>query len=171
MVAIRPPNSARRLGLAAWRGRGKLPGVSAMFLGSLLIAEGLVLAASRLFTLVYVLAGETYIADEEKIPLSNFLPWLLISLVLVVVLVWAGTQFRSAPEGPWAVANPLRRGVLIAAFALNTVVFVRAVLGIAGSLDRGAEIIVAWAVAAVVTGFVAYAMVRRTGVRTRTVPG
>ena len=47
----------------------------------------------------------------------------------------------------------------------------RALEGSERSLDRGAEIIVAWAVAAVVTGFVAYAMVRRTGVRTRTVPG
>jgi hypothetical protein len=157
--------------LAARHGHGKLPGVSATFLGSLLIAEGLILAASRLFTLVYVLASETYIADEEKIPLANFLPWLLLSFALLAVLVWAGTQFRSAPEGPWTAANPLRRGILIAAFLFNAAVFARALVGIASSLGRGAEIIAAWVLVGAVSGLVSYAMVRRTGVRSRNVPG
>lgn len=137
----------------------------------MLIAEGLVLAAARFLTIVFVIASETYIADEEKIPLATFLPWLLVSFVLVTVLIWAGAQFRRSPEAPWAAANPVRRGVLVAAFGLNVAVSVRAVVGFAGSLDRGAEILLAWATAAFVSGLVAYAMARGAGVRTRALPG
>lgn len=145
--------------------------MSAKRLGAWLIAEGLVLAAARFLTLVYVFASETYLADEEKIPLANFLPWLGVSFVLVAVLMWAGMLFRRSPEGPWAAASLVQRGILIAAFLFNAAVAVRSAAGFAWSLDRGAEILIAWAVLAIVPGIVAYAMVRGAGLRTHTVPG
>ncbi len=131
--------------------------------GAALITEGLLVAGARLVTFVYVIASETYTPDEAKTPLSSFVPWLLASIALVAVLLWAGLQLRSAPDGAWPRAGIAGRLVLVVALLANVATFVRAVFGVARSLDAGAEVLVAWGVAGLVAGAVAYGMVRNAG--------
>ena len=101
--------------------------------GAMLIAEGLLVAIIRLVTIVYVLASEAYSADRFGTPLPRFLPWLSISIAVCTTLVWAGSLLRREPEGAWGRVGVGARVVLVAAWILNAVALVRAVLGLAAS--------------------------------------
>ena len=108
----------------AWVGR---------LVGAVLIAEGIVVAILRLLTLVYVVASEAYSADRFRTPMSRFLPWVLISIGVTVLLVWAGSLLRRAPEGAWAEVGLDARIDLAVAFLLNFGALVSAALGVARS--------------------------------------
>jgi hypothetical protein len=138
-------------------------GGRARLVGAALIAEALLVAATRLLTLVYVVARQAYVADRFRSPLRDFAPWLLGSVAVVAVLLWAGTRFRTAPEGPWRGSGPATRVAMLAALALNVAACVRGVGGFAGSLDRGAQVLVAWGLLAAVCGGVSVGIVTTAG--------
>ena len=134
-------------------------GGRARLVGAALIAEALLVAATRVLTLVYVVARETYVADRFRTPFRDFLPWLLLSAAVVGGLLWAGARFRMAPEGPWGRAGVGGRAAMVGALALNAVACARAVGGFVGSLDRGAQVLVAWGLLAAVCGAVSVGIV------------
>jgi predicted transporter len=103
------------------------------FVGAILITEGVLVAILRFLSLVYVVASEAYNADRFRTPLSNFLPWVLITIVVAFVLVWAGSFLRREPTGAWAEVGPAARVAIVAAGALNVAALATAVFGLAGS--------------------------------------
>lgn len=141
--------------------------------GAALITEALLVVAARLLTFVYVIARETYLADRFRTPLSAFVPWLLASLAVVAVLLWGGVRFRLAPEAPWRSARFTGRVAMIGALGVNAATLVRAVIGFLTSFDRGAQVLVAWALLGLVCGAVCFGMVRTAGFlgSKRPVPG
>lgn len=135
--------------------------------GAILIAEGVLVAILRFLVLVYVVASEAYNADRFRTPLPSFLPWVLITVAVTFVLVWAGSFFRREPGGAWAVVGVDARVDLVAACLLNVGAAVWAILG----LTRGPSTIEGWftwiALCAIsliaIVGLVHDAMLRRSG--------
>ena len=115
------------------------------FTGGLLIAEGVLVAAVRVITLVYVLAREAYVADRFRTPLPEFIPWLLTSIALVMTLVWAGALLVRTPDGAWREARVVGRVVLVAACAFNVAGIVWAASGLIRS-PASVEGLVSWLV-------------------------
>ena len=101
--------------------------------GAILIAEGVLVAILRFLALVYVVASEAYAADRFRTPLPSFLPWVLITVAVSLVLVWAGSFFRRAPTGAWRSVGVNARIDLVAACLLNVAALVWAVIGLARS--------------------------------------
>jgi len=125
VIAPGPTDTPRMLiAKRAWVGR---------LVGAILIAEGIVVAILRLLTLVYTVASEAYSADRFRTPLPRFLPWVLISIGVTALLVWAGSLLRRAPEGAWAGVGVDARIDLAAACLLNVGALVSAALGLARS--------------------------------------
>jgi uncharacterized membrane protein len=98
--------------------------------GATLIAEGVLVAILRLLSLVYAVASEAYNADRFRTPLSNYLPWVLLSILVAFVLVWAGSFLRREPTGAWVDVGLDARVVLVVAGVLNLMVLVVAVSGL-----------------------------------------
>jgi len=87
-------------------------------------------AILRLLSLVYAVASEAYNADRFRTPLSNYLPWVLLSILVAFVLVWAGSFLRREPTGAWVDVGLDARVVLVVAGVLNLMVLVVAVSGL-----------------------------------------
>jgi hypothetical protein len=102
-------------------------------LGAILIAEGVLVAILRFLALVYVVASEAYNADRFRTPLPGFLPWVLITVAVSFVLVWAGSFFRRTPEGAWAEVGLSARVDLGVACLLNVGALAWAVSALARS--------------------------------------
>jgi hypothetical protein len=98
--------------------------------GSILIAEGLLLAILRFLALVYVVASQAYTADRFRTPLRNFIPLVVITIAASLALVWAGSFLRRAPDGAWSRIGVHARVDLIAALLLNVAALVWAVSGL-----------------------------------------
>ena len=98
--------------------------------GATLIAEGVLVAILRLLSLVYAVASEAYNADRFRTPLSNYLPWVLLSILVAFGLVWAGSFLRREPTGAWVDVGLDARVVLVVAGVLNLMVLVVAVSGL-----------------------------------------
>jgi len=98
--------------------------------GATLIAEGVLVAILRLLSLVYAVASEAYNADRFRTPLSNYLPWVLLSILVAFLLVWAGSFLRREPTGAWVDVGLDARVVLVVAGVLNLMVLVVAVSGL-----------------------------------------
>jgi hypothetical protein len=98
--------------------------------GSILIAEGLLIAILRFLALVYVVASQAYTADRFRTPLRSFIPWVVITTAASLALVWAGSFFRRAPDGAWSQIGLDARVDLIAALLLNVAALVWAVSGL-----------------------------------------
>jgi hypothetical protein len=105
----------------------------ARFVGAILIAQGVLVAILRLLSFVYVVASEAYNADRFRTPPSHFLPWVLITMVVTFVLVWAGSFLRREPGGAWAHVGLNARIALVAACGLNVAALAIAVAGLIGS--------------------------------------
>lgn len=101
--------------------------------GGILIAEGVLLLIHRFLLDLYFLAQEAYHGDETHAPLPAFLPWLLATLGVAAVVIWAGLQLRTTPPPAWPTAGiPARIDLIVAGLANIGL----AVAGIAG-LVRG----------------------------------
>ncbi len=134
--------------------------------GATLITEGVLVAILRFLAVVYVVASEAYSADRFRTPLPNFLPWVTSTVVVSLVLVWAGSFLRRSPEGAWADVGSAARVDLVAAFLLTAIALVWAVSGLAGS-PSGVEASLTWialgvASLLVIVGLVRDALVRRS---------
>ena len=127
----------------------------ARWVGGALMAEALLLAVARLLTLVYVVAVQANRPDEEHLRKIVYVPYVLISITLVAILVWAGAQLRRSPGGAWRVARVTGRIDLVLAGALNAYLVTMAVLGVLSRDPGQSDPLVAW----LVTGFVALAIV------------
>ncbi len=127
--------------------------------GGLLIAEGLVVAAARMITLVYVLAREAYVADRFRTPLPRLVPWLLTSAGLITVLVWAGSLMTRTPDGAWREARVVGRVVLIAALAANVGALVWTATGLIRS-PATTEALASWLVIGLASATAAYGLIR-----------
>lgn len=101
--------------------------------GAILIAEGVLVAILRFLALVYVVASEAYSADRFRTPLPEFLPWVLITVVVSFVLLWAGSFLRRTPYGAWREVGLDARLDLIAACLLNIGALAWAMSGLARS--------------------------------------
>ena len=101
--------------------------------GAILITEGVLVAILRFLALVYVVASEAFNADRFRTPLPDFLPWVLITVAVSFVLVWAGSFLRRAPTGAWRDVGVDARIDLVAACLLNVGALVWAVSGLARS--------------------------------------
>lgn len=139
----------------------------ARWVGAALIAEGLLLAAARLLTLVYVVAGQTYRPDSEHLKQIAYVPYVLISIGLVTILAWAGAQLRRTPKGAWHSARVPGRIDLALAAALNAYLVALAVLGVLSREPGQGEPLVAWAVTGLVSLAVVVGVVRDAARRTR----
>lgn len=129
------------------------------FTGGLLIAEGLVVAALRVITLVYLLAREAYVADRFRTPLPDFIPWLLTSVALVTALEWAGSLLLRTPEGAWSGSRVVGRVVLVTAAVFNLAGLVWAVSGLIGS-PASVSGLVSWLVVGLVSATAAFGVAR-----------
>ena len=120
------------------------------FVGATLITEGVLVAIVRFLALVYVVASEAYNADRFRTPLPDFLPWVLITVAVSFVLVWAGSFLRRTPTGAWREVGSAARIDLVAACLLNVAALVRAASGLARSPST-LEGLLTWIVLAVVS--------------------
>ena len=96
--------------LRGWNGSNQDRGDAlARSVGAALVAEALLLLASRIFTLIYVVANEVNVPDEHRTPTSAFALFLLISIVPVTgALVGGRTAPSHARRAPGA--RPAGRG-------------------------------------------------------------
>jgi predicted transporter len=101
--------------------------------GAILITEGVLVAILRFLALVYVVSSEAFNADRLRTPLPDFLPWVLITVAVSFVLVWAGSFLRRAPTGAWRDVRVDARIDLVAACLLNVGALAWAASGIARS--------------------------------------
>ena len=127
--------------------------------GGILIAEGLIVAAARVITLVYVLAREAYVADRFRTPLPRLVPWLLTSAGLIAVLVWAGSLMTRTPDGAWREARVVGRVVLLAALVANVGALVWTAIGSIRS-PATIEALTSWLVVGLASAMVAYGLIR-----------
>jgi hypothetical protein len=116
--------------------------------GAVLITEGVLVAILRFLALVYVVASEAFNADRFRTPLPDFLPWVLITVAVSFVLVWAGSFLRRAPTGAWRDVGVYARLDLVAACLLNVGALLWAASGLARSPST-AEGWLTWIVLAV----------------------
>jgi hypothetical protein len=108
--------------------------------GAILITEGVLVAILRFLAAVYVVSSEAFNADRFRTPLSDFLPWVLITAAVSFVLVWAGSFLRRAPVGAWPDVGLDARIDLVAACLLN----VGALLWAASGLARSPSTVEGW---------------------------
>ncbi len=101
--------------------------------GAILITEGVLVAILRFLALVYTVSSEAFNADRFRTPLQDFLPWVLITVAVSFVLVWAGSFLRRAPTGAWRDVGVDARIDLVAACLLNVGALLWAVSGLARS--------------------------------------
>jgi len=108
--------------------------------GAVLITEGVLVAILRFLALVDVVASEAFNADRFRTPLADFLPWVLITVAVSFVLVWAGSFLRRAPAGAWRDVGVDARIDLVGACLLN----VGALLWAASGLARSPSTVEGW---------------------------
>jgi hypothetical protein len=139
----------------------------ARWIGAALIAEAVLIAMARVLTLVYVVAVQVYRPDEEHLKRIVYVPYVLISIGIVVILAWAGGQLRRTPAGAWREARVAGRIDLALAAAMNVYLVTLAVVGVF-SRDQGeGEALVAWLVTGVVALTVVVGLVRDAAGRAR----
>ncbi len=108
--------------------------------GAVLITEGVLVAILRFLALVYTVSSEAFNADRFRTPLPDFLPSVLITVAVSLVLVWAGSFLRRAPTGAWRDIGLDARIDLVAACLLN----VGALLWAAAGLARSPSTVEGW---------------------------
>jgi hypothetical protein len=108
--------------------------------GAILITEGVLVAILRFLALVYVVSSEAFNADRFRTPLPDFFPWVLVTVAVSFVLVWAGSFLRRAPSGAWRDVGIDARIDLIAACLLN----VGALVWAAAGLGRSPSTVEGW---------------------------
>jgi predicted transporter len=118
------------------------------FVGAILITEGVLVAILRFLALVYTVSSEAFNADRFRTPLPDFLPWVLVTVAVSFVLVWAGSFLRRAPTGAWRDVGVDARIDLVAACLLNVGALLWAASGLARSPSTGEGWII-WIVLAV----------------------
>jgi predicted transporter len=118
------------------------------FVGAILITEGVLVAILRFLALVYTVSSEAFNADRFRTPLPHFLPWVLVTVAVSFVLVWAGSFLRRAPTGAWRDVGVDARIDLVAACLLNVGALLWAASGLARSPSTGEGWII-WIVLAV----------------------
>jgi predicted transporter len=116
--------------------------------GAILITEGVLVAILRFLALVYTVSSEAFNADRFRTPLPDFLPWVLVTVAVSFVLVWAGSFLRRAPTGAWRDVGVDARIDLVAACLLNVGALLWAASGLARSPSTGEGWII-WIVLAV----------------------
>ncbi len=116
--------------------------------GAILITEGVLVAILRFLALVYTVSSEAFNADRFRTPLPDFLPWVLVTVAVSFVLVWAGSFLRRAPTGAWRDVGVDARIDLVAACLLNVGALLWATSGLARSPSTGEGWII-WIVLAV----------------------
>ena len=146
------------------RDRGDLVARS---VGAALFAEAGLLAVSRLLTFVYIVAVQVNISDEDHLPKTMYVPFLLSSILLVTILIGAGAQLRRAPGYAWGSTGLLGRVDLALAGALNLALAAWACLNFVSSAPLGAESRVAWILAGLLGLAVVVGLVRVTAGRAR----
>ena len=127
--------------------------------GATLITEGVLVAILRFIALVYVVASEAYNADRYRTPLPHFLPWVLMTIVVAFVLIWAGSFLRREPGGAWHEVGSSARIDLVAACLLNAGALVWAATGLARS-PSSTEASLTWIALAVASLFTIVGLVR-----------
>jgi predicted transporter len=116
--------------------------------GAILITEGVLVAILRFLALVYTVSSEAFNADRFRTPLPDFLPWVLVTVAVSFVLVWAGSFLRRAPTSAWRDVGVDARIDLVAACLLNVGALLWAASGLARSPSTGEGWII-WIVLAV----------------------
>jgi hypothetical protein len=134
--------------------------------GAALVCEACLLAASRLFTLIYVVASEVNLPDKHRSPGSLFLTYFLTSIALVTVLSWAGAQLRRTPEGAWRAARILGRIDLVLAGLLNAALAAWAATKLSSG-PGGVEGVAAWVLTALVALVIVAGLLRDLAGRAR----
>ena len=137
------------------------------WVGGALMAEALLLAVARLLTLVYIVAVQANRPDEEHLRRIVYVPYVLISIGLVAILVWAGAQLRRTPRGAWREARVSGRIDLALAGALNAYLVALAVIGVLSRHPGQSDPLVAWFVVGVVSLTVVVGLVRDAARRAR----
>lgn len=135
--------------------------------GAALIAEALLLLASRIFTLIYAVAHEVNVPDEHRTPTIAFALFLLISIVPVTALSWAGGQLRRTPAGAWRAAGWPGRVALALAGIVNVALATWAGVHLASLGSGGTEGLVAWVLATAVGLLAVVGLVRDAAGRAR----
>jgi hypothetical protein len=135
--------------------------------GAALIAESVLLLASRIFTLVYSVANEVNVPDKHRTPTSTLALYLLFSIVPFVALAWAGGQLRRTPAGAWREASWPGRVALALAGVVNVALGTWAGMHLASSGPAGKEGLVAWLLTIVVALLVVVGLVRDAAGRAR----
>lgn len=126
--------------------------------GALLVAEGALFAIVRFLALVYVVAREAYSADRFRTPLPDFLPWVVITVAVSFVLVWAGSFLRRNPAGAWREIGPPAQLDLLAAGFFNFVALYAGVSGLVQS-PSSIEAALTWVVLGLTSFFVIVGLV------------
>lgn len=124
-----------------------------------MITQGVLVAILRLLSIVYVIASEAYNADRFRTPPSHLLPWVLVTIVVTFVLVWAGSFLRREPSGAWAQVGRDARIVLVAAGLLNVAALATAVAGLART-PATVEGALTWVAIAVTAAVVLVGLIR-----------
>ncbi len=131
----------------------------ALWTGGALIAEGLLVAISRILTLVYVVALQANQPDSRRMAGHEYVPFVLSGIAIVGIVVWAGAQLRRTPSGAWRAGRLPARAILVLAGILNAALVA---LAVAGILRKGPHVegVVAWAVAGIVALSVVIGLIR-----------
>jgi hypothetical protein len=137
------------------------------WVGGVLVAEAFLLMASRIFTLIYNVAQEVNLPDKHRTRPIIFLLFLLISIVPVSILAWAGGQLRRTPGGAWRVATLPGRLDLAAAGLLNVVLATWASVNLVSAGSLGTEGLVAWLLTGLFALVVVVGLVRDAAGRAR----
>lgn len=137
------------------------------WVGGVLVAEAFLLMASRLFTLIYSVAQEVNLPDKHRTRPVIFLLVLLVSVVPVSILAWAGGQLRRTPGGAWRAATLPGRLDLAVAGILNVMLATWAGVTLVSAGSLGTEGLVAWLVAAFLAIVVVVGLARDAAGRAR----
>jgi len=86
--------------------------------GTLLVVQGSIWFALRFLTLVYFVATEADVSDEQHQPLSVYGEWFLISAAVLVVAIVAGLALRRGERPRWPGVAALALAALVNAYAL-----------------------------------------------------
>lgn len=134
--------------------------------GALLVTEGSLLAATRLLTLVYVIARDAYASDSARASKTVYLTFALASILLASILCGAGFQLRRTPAGAWGGARLVGRINLALAGILNVAFAIWAGTKLSAGPD-GAEAVAAWLIMVAVALAVVAGLVRDAAGRAR----
>jgi hypothetical protein len=122
-------------------------------LGALLITQGVLFAILRFLTLVYVVASEAYNADRFRTPLPDFVPWIVVTVVVSFVLIWGGSFYRRSPAGAWGEVGAGAQMDLVAAGLVNLIAIYAAVAGLVRS-PSSTEAAITWIALALISSLV-----------------